>query len=589
MTTTVDSPRIQNSAPSTSTPGDKTLLSSTALRVAFWALGIAFACAQSWILRYEISSDSISYLDMSDAVMPGGDWHRLINGVWSPLYPFLLGLFRRVFHISPVNEIADCHLLNVLIFVFAFAGFEYLLVGLKRSAYRSQPANNKLAALSEWMYLPVAYSLFLWSAIAQISGEFLRADMLMSGFLYFACGILCRMRKARATWGQFLLLGATLGMGFLAKAPMLPIGTLILAAALLTVADWRPAMKMTIGGGGLMLLIGSLYFVPLSRQVGHFSLGESSSFNYIVHVDGAKPHWYLQDSGLATGAFSRKPEKFFSQPDAYAFPFSVPVTHPLRFDPSYWTAGARPHFVWNLQIAAMHRAITAFTKFSQDLIGILAAALILALLCRGTTSLYEAALRIWPVWLVGLAGCAMYLAIYVEARYVGAFLALFWLGVVFGLPIPRNLNRQVVGVWVLLVVGLLLLPTFLATHIYHHELAETNIDAEGALALSRFGIQPGDDVARISPMVNDYGPERILRVEIVAEVDLGQAEEFWASSYATQQQLLQAMELRGVKAVIATSPRLTDENRSQWTRLGKTRYWVWEPAGRVQKTSKTSA
>jgi len=76
-----------------------------ALRIGFWGIGIFLAAAQAWIFRYQVTADSISYLDMSDGVFPGNDWHRLINGVWSPLYPFLLGVFRRIFDISAPNEI----------------------------------------------------------------------------------------------------------------------------------------------------------------------------------------------------------------------------------------------------------------------------------------------------------------------------------------------------------------------------------------------------------------------------------------------------------------------------------------------------
>jgi hypothetical protein len=60
-------------------------ISRPALRFGFWCVGIFLAAMQAWIRRYDVSADSISYLDMSDAVMPGEDWHRLVNGVWSPL------------------------------------------------------------------------------------------------------------------------------------------------------------------------------------------------------------------------------------------------------------------------------------------------------------------------------------------------------------------------------------------------------------------------------------------------------------------------------------------------------------------------
>src|SRR5438270_547707 len=104
-------------------------VSTTALRLAFWSVGILLASVQAWIFRYEVAADSISYLDMSDALMPGSNWHRLVNGMYSALYPLLLGIFRRIFNISPGNEIPAAHLLGVVIFIFAFACFEFFLLG----------------------------------------------------------------------------------------------------------------------------------------------------------------------------------------------------------------------------------------------------------------------------------------------------------------------------------------------------------------------------------------------------------------------------------------------------------------------------
>jgi hypothetical protein len=47
--------------------------SDGALRVIFWSFGLALAVAQCWIFRYQVTADSISYMDMSAGVMPGGE------------------------------------------------------------------------------------------------------------------------------------------------------------------------------------------------------------------------------------------------------------------------------------------------------------------------------------------------------------------------------------------------------------------------------------------------------------------------------------------------------------------------------------
>ena len=79
---------------------------------------------------------------------------------------------------------------------------------------------------------------------------------------------------------------------------------------------------------------------------------------------------------------------------------------------------------------------------------------------------------------------------------------------------------------------------------------------------------------------------RIARVQVVAEVDLDHATEFWSSPIATQQGLLQVFALRGAKAVIAGSPKLDASNQAEWVRLGQTPYWVWRPSSQ-QAAGKT--
>jgi len=162
----------------------------TVLRLVFWILGILIACLQTWAYRYRVTADSISYLDMSDGVMPGGDWHRLINGTWSPLYPFLLGIFRRVFGISPSNEVAAAHLLNIVVFVFAFMCFEFFLRNFLLRMENCEAAQGQRSTFPLATYLVIAYSPFLWSSFLAISLQVLRPDMLMSGFLYLSIGLL---------------------------------------------------------------------------------------------------------------------------------------------------------------------------------------------------------------------------------------------------------------------------------------------------------------------------------------------------------------------------------------------------------------
>lgn len=555
--------------------------SLVSLRLAFWSVGILLASVQAWIFRYEVSADSISYFDMSDGVLHGQDWHRLINGMYSALYPFLLGVFRRTFHVSPGNEIAASHLFGVVLFIFAFACFEFFLV----SAVRELEARTEIlggnpasSPLPKWAFVSIAYCVFLWSAIQHISLEIPRADMLLSGFIFLAAGFLLRMSHQPARWKSYLGFGVVLGVGILAKEAMLPIGLLMLASTLFIVEDWRPALKMAAAAAVLMFLIGCLYFVPLSLQRGHFTLGEAGRSVYTVNVDQASPHWYLQTIGSAKGSFLHPPQKIFSDPPTYAFPFPFRVTEPLRYDQSYWLAGVRPHLALGREAAAIKLSIKTFARLFRELGVVLGTILVLAFLCGGKDQIRAALLRAWPVWSIGLVGCAMYAVIVVEPRYVTAFLTLFCVGILVGLPIPAELGHKIAQLAVIATVALLLIPV--AHRVYAAYAPHTNESFEAAQVLQGLGIKAEDHVARIGVGNADITVERILRTEIVAEVDKDRSTEFWKAPLSTQQALLNVFASQGVKAVIATSPALNAENHLEWIHLGSTQYWAWIPPKR---------
>jgi len=552
--------------------------SDAVVRALFWSIGLALAVSEAWIFRYQVSADSISYLDMSDAMMPGGSWHRLINGVWSPLYPLLLGLFRRVINISAPNEIVAGHLLNIAFFLFAFLCFEFLLrTAIARGVGNKAPVVNGAApGIPRWANLSLGYSLFLWASIAEISVRNLRADMLMSGFVYLALGILLRMNGRPARWNDYVLLGLVLGVGVLAKEPLLPLGLLILVLSLLAVEDWRAARKMAVVALAIFLSIGSLYFVPLSLARGQFTFGESSTFNYLIYINRAGPSWYLQNTGSARGSFTHPPQKIFSSPLAYSFPISSLVTHPLRFDPSYWIDGVRPRFVLKRQIIACIPGIRNMAQILVQLGMVILAAVALAWRQGKPHRLIGS----WPLWAVGLAGCLLYIPVHVEPRYVAAFLALFWLGIVMGFGDSLSIAPKAIGASAVLVLGSLLIPMAARTYVRYAQYARNpNADAEAAAELASLGIKPGDKVARISPKVIDLGIERIERVEVTAEVDFQHASEFWSAPVATQSELLRLFAAHGVRAVIATLPKGMPPVNSGWRHLGSTQYWAWLPAG----------
>jgi len=176
----------------------------------------------------------------------------------------------------------------------------------------------------------------------------------------------------------------------------------------------------------------------------------------------------------------------------------------------------------------------------------------------------------------------MYVPVHLETRYVGAFLLLLCCGFLnLTLPIFRSLSRPLVFVITILVAAVLIFQVVKQARGRYFQIGQgPDQDSLGAAALESMGVRPGDRVARVPggvPGGMDLGIERIARVEIISEVDLTHAREFWTAPEDTQHKILNIFWSQGVKAVIATEPRLSDANRAEWKQLASTKYWVWLP------------
>ena len=67
-----------------------------------------------------MNPDGISYIEMARE-FAAGDSSALVNGYWSPLYPFAVGLALRVTDPGPAWEAGVAHLVNLLIYIAGLA------------------------------------------------------------------------------------------------------------------------------------------------------------------------------------------------------------------------------------------------------------------------------------------------------------------------------------------------------------------------------------------------------------------------------------------------------------------------------------
>jgi hypothetical protein len=541
------------------------------IRVSFWLLGTLLASLQAWSHRYWVSADGISYLDMSEAVSSGLGWHRLINGTWSPLYPFLLGI-SEVLRPDRYREIVTGHVLNIVLFLGALAAFEYLMCGVWPPPSASDDvAENVL--LPRWTSFVAGYSVFLWASLGEITLAYLRADILMTVFLFIAMGLVVRIQNNGATWSRYSVLGVVLGIGYLSKQPMLPIGLLIITSSVLASNDRFRVLPKGLLAALLLLTIGGAYFIPLSKKVGHLTFGEASTYNYLVYIDQHAETEYLMDPGLGTGKFLNVPVKIFDAPPTYSFFSSKAVTHHMRYDPSYWTQGAKARFSAGGELRAVFLNVMPYIAILERTGGLTVGFIVLCFLAGDSERVLFGIRQQWPLWFIGLCGLAMYALMHVEDRYIGAFFVLAWLGLMSRIRVPRVLlNRGAQGASLGIAISILLPLIGTVGYDVIHQRNVSDQGAEAAKQLASLGIRPADRVARISPWYTDYAWAHMSRVSITAEVDPRHAEEFWERGPDIQAQVLKAMSDVGARVVVAhIAGGAAPPN---WQRLGNTQQWM---------------
>jgi hypothetical protein len=534
------------------------------------AIGLGAVHAVAAARQQSMNEDGINYLDMGAAIV-GGDWPTILNAIWSPLYAAILGIAVAGVQPSAWAEFPLVHAVNLAIFVVAMFCFEYFWRELT-ATYRSgaEPASRLPAAA--WLVL--GYSLWIWSSLVLISVWAVTPDMLVAACVYVAAGLLVRLARQDDSRGLLVGLGAVLGVGYLSKAAMFPLGLacLLLAAGILQ-RRARRLPRVAWAALGFAIVAGPMV-VALSMAAGHLTFGDVGRFTYMKHVNRLRyPHWE-ETIAHVDGTPRHPPRQVLDSPPVYEFATPVPGTYPMSFDPGYWTRGLSPRIDLRQQVTAMaSNGLFYFTLLVREQ-GVFLGLVLCLLACamRPREWLGQAALVLWAVAAFGL-----YSVVYVTPRYVAPFVVMLWAGVLAGTRLPatgpgRRLASGaawllVVAVWINISaanmerVGKVIgfspgLPSDPPPAVVIDDRPDFPADPDPAIAegLRRVGLEAGDAVGFMGYSFSAFWA-RLARLRIVAELEPHHADRFWFSSEDAQSRVLQAFASTGVVAVVAAPPR----------------------------------
>jgi hypothetical protein len=541
------------------------------------------------VVSYSMNEDGISYLDIGDAYIQG-DWAAAINSVWSPMYSWILGAVMWIANPSMQWEFPLVQILNFAIYMAALVCFEFFwrqVISYHR--YDSADAGkDKILKLPDWAIWAMGYLIFMISSLHLIEIWAVTPDMLMSGFVYLASGMILRMRMTSVSLRQFVLLGLLLGLGYLAKAVMFPLAFFFLVVAFFSVKS-RGRAALGVGCALLVFTVITGPFITLiSHSKDNFTFGDAGKLTYAKHVNGVQyPHW--QGDRLGNGTPAHPSRKIFDSPPIYEFGDPIAGTYPISHDPSYWYEGVVARFDLKNQL----NMLLASIQFYFDLFFFHQAGLLFGIITlfmfrpRQPTNTLGFISR-YGLIIPSVAAFGFYALVTVTGRYIGVFVVLFWSDLLSNVRLPDNrLNRKLAfllpGIMVLFLIvniaafNLEGLRTFSGGGNRHQLTSEKHRSpswpGEVAEELQKMGLRRGDKTAVIGYAFDSYWA-RLARLSIVAEMFGWEADPFWLGSPSFQAGIVDAFRSTGADAIVAEDvPSYARLNG--WRQIKDTNHFVY--------------
>ncbi len=557
------------------------------LPAAFWLLALALGGLHTWAAAasYSMNADGINYLDLGDA-FTHGDWATAVNPVWSPLYGWLLGVVMALVRPSMRWEFPLVHGVNFAIFLLALLCFAFFWQELRR--WQMEQADDGRTPLPEWAWQAIGYALFLWAALSLIAIWAVEPDMLMAALVLLAAGLVVRLRRRGGDgWSVYAQLGLLLGLSYLVKAVMFPLAFAFLLAALAAPGNLRRAAPRTLLALALFFLVSLPWVALISRAVDHLTISEAGRLTYLRYAYGIPyPHWQGRPPEFGTPLHPSR--LVLAEPPVYEFGEPVGGTYPISYDPGYWYAGATARFDLRRQLALLLTSgLYYFDLFFRQQGVLLAGVLLLYWLGRIWPSSLTQALSRWSLLLPTLAAFALYGLVYVEGRYIGVFLLLWWGEWLANARLPQPVPDRLVTGLSLIMIGFIL-ANLLAFNLKGYSAlaggpprppgppqpAALSWPGEAAETLWALGVWPGDKVGVIGYAFESFWA-RLARVQIAAELLEWEAAPFWRNDPETRTAVLQAFARAGVTAVVAEYvPPGT--NLPGWHRVGDSDFYIYK-------------
>jgi len=534
------------------------------LIAALRAFVLLYGATALWSSRDGMNPDGVQYLDASDVYLSGG-WPASGSGYWSPLYPMLLAGARLVAGTSAARELTIAQSVNFMLFLCAFAALEFLVREVRWATRARQPG----APPNDTTWRVLVYALLGISTIDWIRLWTITPDMAVAAIMFATGGLGVRLVIGRGRWPSVVALGLLLGVGYLVKAALFPVGMVVLAT-LAVLFRRRPGGIRQVSAAALIFLaVAAPQIAYVSQLKGSPTFSDVGRLNYF---------WYVADvPGPVSSAFplpARLPSPEANgqtltpldpvrdhHPAIYDIDAPIPGTLPIWYDAGYWYRGVIGPFVPVGVVRAIVRHARVYVQlFGFVLVGGLAAALAGPVSGRALVALRPSLILVVPA----AAALAMYALVLVQERYMAPFPVALFGGLVPPWATDALSRRLRTG----FAVGAVALIPFVVAHTraddsYWRGAARSRANVVDALAAR--GIGPGTRIGFIGEAYDAFWA-RTARLRFVSLVPLAETQRFWELDAAGRAAVLRHMQQHGAQAIVAESPSL-GVNIDGWERL----------------------
>jgi hypothetical protein len=320
----------------------------SAVALACCAVAVLLGAIHAFSARNNIGPDGISYLDISDLIRRG-DWMDAVNAYWAPLYPATLAIGLGLLKPSPYWEFSAAQITNFLIYIGALGSFSFLLKTFIEHVNRTARETNVSFPLPRWLWLILGYTFFVWCSLeligmGHVNPDTDHPDTLLSIFLYLAAALLLRIKMGSVRWRTYCCLGLVLGVGYLVKSPMFPLGVMFVLASVFAAGNLMRGLRLGLVAASLFLAISAPFVYRISKATGHLTFGDNAVINYTSNINQLPRYYWRKSVADPLSSRTYPARQVFAYPAVYQFTMPLRGTYVYWYNPAEWYRGTKAKF-----------------------------------------------------------------------------------------------------------------------------------------------------------------------------------------------------------------------------------------------------